>query len=108
MPNVQPPQTFGLAIGSNYYLYSPNGANCDPITGLTITITVTQDIVWQSSPIGGAQGFAFQLNAFSPIGTTLVSGGLNAIFPPCGSSDERTLSRSYDPTLRGVSRASTR
>src|SRR5580692_7662155 len=84
MPNVQPPQPYGLAIGYNYFLYSPNGANCNPITGLTITINVTQDIVWQSSPQGTGKGFAFQLNAFSQIGTTPVPGGLNAIFPPCG------------------------
>ena len=57
MPNVQPPGTYGLAIGYNYFLYIPNGASCDPITGLTITINVTQDIVWQSSPQGGGQGF---------------------------------------------------
>jgi hypothetical protein len=51
----------GLGSNSNYILF--NG--CKPITGLTVTINVTQDIVAKSSS-GSTKGFGFQLNAYSP------------------------------------------
>ncbi len=51
----------GLGSNSNYILF--NG--CNPITGLTVTINVTQDIVAKSSS-GSTKGFGFQLNAYSP------------------------------------------
>jgi FG-GAP-like repeat len=58
----------GLGSNSNYILYS----GCSPLIGLTVTITVTEDMVWQSSapPSGSGSapldGFGFQLNAYSP------------------------------------------
>jgi hypothetical protein len=58
--NVPAPKS-GLGSNSNYILYN----NCKPITGLTITINVTQDIVCQSAS-GATKGFGFQLNAYSP------------------------------------------
>ena len=51
----------GLGSNSNYILF--NG--CNPITGLTVTINVTQDIVAKASS-GSTKGFGFQLNAYSP------------------------------------------
>ncbi|HTU44951.1 MAG TPA: hypothetical protein VMF91_07810 [Bryobacteraceae bacterium] len=53
----------GTNIGSNsnYIL----GSNCQNITGLTVTINITQDIVCQSTS-ASSQGFSLQLNAYSP------------------------------------------
>jgi hypothetical protein len=45
-------QPFGLTGKSNYYLAN----NCQPITGLTVSLTATEDIV-------GPGGFTVQLNA---------------------------------------------
>jgi hypothetical protein len=47
----------GLGSNSNYFLYS----NCNPITGLSVSISVTQDIV-------GSDGFGFQVNGYSAQG----------------------------------------
>ncbi len=47
----------GLGSNSNYFLAS----DCSPVTGLSVTIDVTQDIL---SDIG----FSFQLNCYSPQG----------------------------------------
>jgi hypothetical protein len=55
-----PAPASGLGSNSNYILYS----YCKPLIDLTITISVTQDIVWQSASLAG--GFSFQLNAYSP------------------------------------------
>jgi hypothetical protein len=57
----------GLGSDSNYILYS----NCSPLINLSVTITVTEDLVWQSTS-GTApteNGFGFQLNAYSPTGS---------------------------------------
>jgi len=51
----------GLGSNSNYILYN----NCNPITGLVITINIGQDIV-ASSDSGSTKGFGFQLNCYSP------------------------------------------
>jgi len=51
----------GLGSNSNYFLYS----DCNPITGLSVTIDITKEIV---SDIG----FGFQLNAWSPEGANCV------------------------------------
>ncbi len=51
----------GLGSNSNYFFYS----NCNPVTGLSITIDITKDII---SDIG----FGFQLNAYSPQGANVV------------------------------------
>lgn len=48
----------GLGSNSNYFLHS----NCEPITGLSVTIEITKDII---SDIG----FSFQLNCNSPQGS---------------------------------------
>ncbi len=66
MPNVPAPSS-GLGSNSNYILDS----NCNDITGLSVTINVTQDIVCTANskpPSGQTQehGFGFQLNAYSP------------------------------------------
>jgi hypothetical protein len=51
----------GLGSNSNYYLAS----DCAPVTGLTVTVEVTKDIV---SDIG----FSFQLNCYSPLGANSI------------------------------------
>jgi hypothetical protein len=61
LPTVPPPID-GLGSNSNYILYS----DCNAIRDLSVTIHLTQDLVWQSSS-GDAKGFSFQLNAYSPI-----------------------------------------
>ena len=60
IPSVPPPAS-GLGSNSNYILYS----DCNSILDLTITIHLTQDLVWQSSS-GLPDGFTLQLNAYSP------------------------------------------
>ncbi len=61
IPEVPPPKD-GLGSNSNYILFS----QCNPLTGLSVTIQVTQDIVFESAS-GAVNGFGFQLNAFSPL-----------------------------------------
>ena len=51
----------GLGSKNNYFLYS----DCNPVTGLSVTIDITKDI---ASDIG----FSFQLNAYSPEGANCV------------------------------------
>jgi hypothetical protein len=58
-----PAPAAGLGSNSNYILAS----DCNPLTGLWVTIEVTEDIVWQSAS-GSTEGFGFQLNAYSPSG----------------------------------------
>jgi hypothetical protein len=60
-PPSVPPPAGGLGSNSNYILSS----QCNPITGLTITINITQDIVLQSSTGFWYSGFGFQLNCNS-------------------------------------------
>lgn len=62
LPLVPPPGG-GLGSNSNYFIDS----NCDDLLNLTVSILVTEDLVWQSSD-GDGKGFSFQLNANSPIG----------------------------------------
>jgi hypothetical protein len=61
--NPVPAPVWGLGSNSNYIMAS----DCSPVTGLTVTIEVTEDIVWQSAD-GPVDGFGFQLNAYSPSG----------------------------------------
>jgi hypothetical protein len=66
-PPAVPPPANGLGSNSNYILTN----QCNPITGLIVTIDVTQDIVLQFS--GNAEdhnGYTFQLNCYSPPGFT--------------------------------------
>jgi hypothetical protein len=72
---VQPPVA-GLNDARNYWIYS----NCNPITGLTVTIDVTQDLVFESNVSGGSQGFSFQLNAFSKIASSIIVGWQQFIY----------------------------
>jgi hypothetical protein len=60
MGNVPAPRG-GLKGHSNYFLYS----ECKPVTGLSVVIKITQDIVADF-------GFSFQLNAYSPKGANSV------------------------------------
>ena len=53
----------GLGSNSNYFFYQ----TCAAITGLTITINVTEAIVVKSSS-GSVKGMSFQLNCYSPFG----------------------------------------
>ena len=50
----------GLGSNSNYFLFS----GCKPLTDLTVTINVNEEIVTHSSS-GSTKGFGFQLNAYS-------------------------------------------
>ena len=58
-----PAPAAGLGSNSNYILSS----GCNPLIGLSVTIEVTEDIVWQSAS-GPTEGFGFQLNAYSSPG----------------------------------------
>jgi hypothetical protein len=51
----------GLGSNSNYILAS----DCNSLINVSVTINVTEDIVWQSAS-GSTEGFSFQLNAYSP------------------------------------------
>jgi hypothetical protein len=80
-----PAPAAGLGSNSNYILAS----DCNPLINLSVTITVTEDIVWQSAS-DTTEGFGFQLNAYSPtgdldgyqqyliyLGDTLLKGGID-------------------------------
>jgi hypothetical protein len=66
----------GLTDNSTYWIYS----NCNPLTGVSVTIEITQDLVYQSTYRGGSQGFSFQLNAFSQIGQNIIPGWQQFIY----------------------------
>jgi hypothetical protein len=66
----------GLTDASNYWIYS----NCNPITGLTVTIEVTQAIVYESTSRGTSKGFSFQLNAFSKVASNIIPGWQQFIY----------------------------
>jgi hypothetical protein len=80
-----PAPSGGLGSSSNYILAS----DCNPLIDLSVTIEVTENIVWQSAS-GTTEGFGFQLNAYSPpgslcayqqyfiyLGDTLLKAGIN-------------------------------
>ena len=61
------PPGSGLGSNSNYILAS----DCNPLLNLSVSITVTEDIVCESvsgsdDPNFSQEGFSFQLNAYSP------------------------------------------
>ena len=58
---AQPKPGAGLGSNSNYIFYN----NCNPITGLSISVDVTEAIVSKSDS-GSTTGFGFQLNCYSP------------------------------------------
>jgi hypothetical protein len=63
-----------LGSSANYFFSSPNSAgSCDLLTGVTVTIAITEDLVAAPPPPNPPpkftqSGFAFQLNASSPKG----------------------------------------
>jgi hypothetical protein len=57
-----PPPSHGLGSGSNYVLYS----DCNQLSGVSIAIDVTEDLVAAPPAAGQQHGFSFQLNAYSP------------------------------------------
>jgi hypothetical protein len=50
IPGPVPAPAAGLGSNSNYILYS----NCSPLINLSVTITVTEDLVWQSTAAPGS------------------------------------------------------
>lgn len=68
----------GLGSNNNYIMYSPTSGGCANLLNATVTIRVTQPIVWQST--GGSSagcgsppppltnGFSIQMNCYSPKG----------------------------------------
>jgi hypothetical protein len=65
-----PPPEDGLIGSTNYIFYSDG----NPITGLSVTIDVTQDIICEVMTRGTGKGFGFQLNAYSQIGAKITTG----------------------------------
>ena len=66
IPGSVPAPAWGLGSNSNYILYS----DCNSLINLSVTINVTEDMVWQSTSGSPptADGFGFQLNAYSTPG----------------------------------------
>ena len=68
---VQPDCSFvdaprrGLGSNSNYILYNPAGDGCNNINNLSVTIDIDEDI-------SSNDGFGFQLNAYSKLGSATV------------------------------------
>ncbi len=67
-PPSVPPPSGGLGSNSNYVLSST--PQCDPITDLTVTIDITQDLVLKSSNSFFLDGYSLQLNCYSTAGST--------------------------------------
>jgi hypothetical protein len=57
----------GLGSDSNYLMYTPSGSGCSNLLNVSVTITVTEPIVFVSAS-GSTQGFGFQMNCYSPKG----------------------------------------
>ena len=87
-PPAVPPPLAGLGSFSNYVLSN----QCTHITGLVVTIDVTQDIILRSSAnADDYNGFTFQLNCYSPPDFTdawqqYIFSLLNPVFPRFGSA----------------------
>jgi hypothetical protein len=63
---VVPPPGDGLGSNSNYFLASfDNNDECEQLLNLTVSIHITEDLVWRSST-GRTKGFSIQLNADAP------------------------------------------
>jgi hypothetical protein len=92
-PLVVPPPPGGLGSSNNYILSDQSNNTCNNITGLVVTIDVTQDIVLKSSENSKDQnGFGFQLNCYSPPGfeaawQQYIFYVLKNIFPRPGEGD---------------------
>jgi hypothetical protein len=54
-----------LSSGSNYFLTSEIGGRVDPIMGLDVQLTITNDLTLSSVNVGDL-GCSFQLNAYAP------------------------------------------
>ena len=95
----------GLTDAINYWVYS----NCNPITGLTVTVDVTQDLVYESTIQGGSKGFSFQLNAFSKVGPNIIPGWQQFIYnvntansPSATVFNGQFENWSANPTINGI------
>jgi hypothetical protein len=70
--DLAPQPLWGLEDGSNYVLQT---SGCAPVTGLSVTLTVTDEIIFasDSAPSGKTPvpGFGLQLNAYSPPGSNV-------------------------------------
>jgi hypothetical protein len=61
--------TGGLGSDSNYIMYAPTtSGGCQSLLNVSVTIDVTEPIVFVSASGGPTQGFAFQMNCYSPKG----------------------------------------
>jgi hypothetical protein len=66
----------GLGSNANYYMFQPTGSGCANLLNVSVTLVVTEDIVWQSTgpappgcppaPPTGTPGLSLQLNCYSP------------------------------------------
>jgi hypothetical protein len=103
--DVVPTPEGGLTDNHNYWIYS----NCNPITGLTVTIDVTQNMVYQSTSKGSGIGFSFQLNAFSQLGDNIIIGWQQFIYnvntkdAPQTEFHGQFETWSAHPTINGIS-----
>jgi len=94
----------GLRNNSNYWICS----NCKPITGLSVDIDVTQDLVWESTSRGGSQGFSFQLNAFSKSASNIIVGWQQFIYNVSTTNSPSTVFHGQfenwpaGPTINGI------
>jgi hypothetical protein len=65
----------GLGSNNNYFMYSPTASGCANLLNVSVTIQVTEEIIWQSTgaappgcppaPATGTPGLSFQLNCYS-------------------------------------------
>ena len=69
-PLAVPPPGGGLGSNSNFVLSSVPSTQCTPITGLIVTIDITQDLVLKSSSSFFVDGYSLQLNCYSAPGFT--------------------------------------
>ncbi len=69
---LQPvPDPSGGRAGNSNYLFADSADHCKPLTHVSVTIELTQDIVFQTLAGGPLPGFSFQLNGYSPNGAPM-------------------------------------
>jgi hypothetical protein len=66
----------GLGSNNNYFMFEPAGSGCANLLDVSVTLVVTEDIVWESTgdappgcppaPSNGRTGLSLQLNCYSP------------------------------------------
>jgi hypothetical protein len=75
-----------LGSSANYFFSSPNSAGgCDRLTGVTVTIAITEDLIAAPPPPNPPpnhtqSGFAFQLNASSPVSQRYPAGWDGSVY----------------------------